>query len=338
MGKAAWAKSVAKVTVALLLAATASFAASVPSFAGVLDEVRKRDALQCGVSEGLEGFSAQNKQKAWEGFDVDFCRAVAAAVLGDPQKVRFVPLSTTKRFEALSSGQIDVLARNTSWTLSRNVILGFDFIGVSYYDGQGFMTRRDNGLSSALQLTNATICVLEGTTSQVNAKRYFEDNKIEVTVKTYEERKALVNDYETNKCDAYSADMSGLASDRKSLSKPDLHVLLPEVISKEPLGPVVRQGDPQWSNINRWVLFLLINAEEAGWSQSGSADAAIVTSSEANKLLGLNDQWPVNVIKAVGNYGEIFARNVGEGSPLGLQRGYNALWSRGGILYAPPMR
>lgn len=318
--------------------AVAGVAALSPATAGTLDDVRQRGVLNCGVSEGLEGFSAQDKAKAWRGFDVDFCRAVAAAVLGDSKKVDFVPLSTTTRFEALKSGKIDLLARNTTWTLSRDVVLGFEFAGVSYYDGQGFMTRRANGLSSALQLARATICLLEGTTSQTNAAQFFAEKKINVTLKTYKDRAELVKDYDANRCDAYSADRSGLASDRLRTSDPEAHMLLPEVISKEPLGPVVRQGDAQWADINRWVLFLLVNAEEAGWARKDAAKAMIVTSDEVNTKLGLDKAWTVNVIAAVGNYGEIFDRNVGAGSRLGLTRGVNALWTRGGILYAPPMR
>lgn len=318
--------------------AVAGVAALSPATAGTLDDVRQRGVLNCGVSEGLEGFSAQDKAKAWRGFDVDFCRAVAAAVLGDSQKVSFVPLSTTTRFEALKSGKIDLLARNTTWTLSRDVVLGFEFAGVSYYDGQGFMTRRANGLSSALQLAQATICLLEGTTSQTNAAQFFAEKKINVTLKTYKDRAELVKDYDANRCDAYSADRSGLASDRLRTSDPEAHMLLPEVISKEPLGPVVRQGDAQWADINRWVLFLLVNAEEVGWARKDAAKAMIVTSDEVNAKLGLDKAWTVNVIAAVGNYGEIFDRNVGAGSRLGLTRGVNALWTRGGILYAPPMR
>lgn len=338
MFKTAWSLSKLLGGALALMTTMTNFAVTSPTLAGTLDEVRKRGVLICGVSEGLKGFSAQNNEKTWGGFDVDFCRAVAAAVIGDPQKVRFAPLSATTRFEALSSGKIDLLARNTTWTLSRDVALGFEFVGVSYYDGQGFMTRRDNGISSALQLAQATICLLEGTTSQANAARYFADNKIDVKFKPYKDRSQLIKDYDAKKCDAYSADMSGLASGRTRLSDPEAHILLPEVISKEPLGPVVRQDDPQWSDINRWVMFLLINAEEVGWTQSLASKAMIETTDKVNAQLGLDKEWAVNVIKAVGNYGEIFARNVGKDSKLGSPRGVNALWTRGGILYAPPMR
>ena len=310
--------------------------------ASTLDDVRKRGKLRCGVSEGLPGFSSQDEDKRWSGFDVDYCRALAAAVLGDPDRNEFVPLSATARFDALATEKIDVLSRNTTWTLERDVVLGFEFVGVSYYDGQGFLTRRSNGVSSALQLVGASVCVLEGTTSETNARRYFADNSVSVTIKPFQVRDELVKAYDAEKCDAYSADASGLASDRQRMSEPDAHMLLPEVISKEPLGPVVRQDDPQWVEIGRWVLYLLINAEEVGWTkaaaESGSNEPPISVSQTVAKKLGLDAQWPTFVIKAVGNYGEIFARNVGEGSPLELSRGVNALWTRGGILYAPPLR
>lgn len=313
-----------------------------PAGAGTLDDVRKRGKLLCGVSEGLPGFSWQGADKRWVGFDVDYCRALAAAVLADPDKIDFVPLSATARFDALTSGKIDVLSRNTTWTLERDVARELEFLGISYYDGQGFMTQRSNGLSSALQLAGATICVLEGTTSEENAKRYFADNKVDVKITAFKGRDQLVEAYGAGKCDAYSADMSGLASDRQRMSAPDDHMLLPEVVSKEPLGPVVRQGDAQWADIGRWVLYLLINAEEAGWTRAAAASAAaeppITIPPPISDKLGLPTDWPVAVIKAVGNYGEIFDRNVGPDSSLAITRGVNALWTRGGILYAPPMR
>lgn len=312
------------------------------AWAGTLDDVRARGALNCGVSEGLIGFSVAGENKQWSGFDVDYCHALAAAVLGDPAKVNFVPLSATTRFDALTSKKIDVLSRNTTWTLGRDVVMGFEFLGVSYYDGQGFLTRRENGLSSALQLTQATICVLAGTTTETNAKKYFADNKVAVTIKPFKDRAELVKAYDAKACDVYSADRSGLASDRLRLAQPDDHMLLPEVISKEPLGPVVRQDDPQWADIGRWVLFLLIDAEEAGWTKAMAADSAkppmIEAAADVDAKLGLSKGWCRRVIAAVGNYGEIFTRNVGEDSKLGLARGVNELWKRGGILYAPPMR
>lgn len=327
---------------ALMIAALVAACVSAEAAASTLDDVRKRGVLRCGVSEGLAGFSSPGPDNRWIGFDVDYCRAMAAAVLGDPEKVEFIPLSATARFDALAGKAIDVLSRNTTWTLERDIVLDLEFVGVSYYDGQGFMTRRSNGLSSALQLVGATICVLDGTTSRKNAERYFTENKVNVTVKAYLTRDELVQAYDREACDAYSADTSGLASDRLRLKGPDEHVLLPEVISKEPLGPVVRQDDWRWVEIARWVLHLLINAEEAGWTQeaaaSGGGSASITVSRAINERLGLDREWPTAVIRAVGNYGEIFSRNVGAQSPLELSRGINALWTAGGILYAPPMR
>ena len=312
------------------------------AMAGTLEEVRKRGMLRCGVSEGLPGFSAQDKDKRWQGFDVDFCRALAAPVFDDPEKIEFVPLSATSRFGALARNEIDVLSRNTTWTLERDVVRDLEFLGVSYYDGQGFMTRRSHGLSSALQMAGVTVCVLAGTTSETNAKRFLAANKQEVAVKSFDGRDDLLKAYDAGQCGAYSADRSGLASNRQRLRKPDDHMLLPEVISKEPLGPVVRQGDPQWADVGRWVLNLLVNAEEVGWTKaaaaSGSGEPPLSVSKEISDKLGLDPDWPVAVVKAVGNYGEIFDRNVGSNSPLDLPRGVNALWTRGGILYAPPMR
>ncbi len=310
--------------------------------ASTLEEVQGRGVLNCGVSEGLKGFSDQNAEKKWTGFDVDYCRAVSAAIFGDPDKVNYVPLSTSNRFEALNDKKIDILARNTTWTLSRDVELQLSFIGTSYYDGQGFMTRETYGLSSALQLAEATICVLEATTSETNATQFFKARNINVNFVKFTDREELIKAYDGGKCEAFSADRSGLASVRSLLSSPVEHILLPEVISKEPLGPVVRSNDTQWINLSRWVLFLLINAEEAGWSQEkaakGELPQSIQISDEVSKKLGLKSGWAVNVIKSTGHYGEIFARNIGEQSPLALTRGVNALWSRGGILYAPPMR
>ncbi|GJM03871.1 MAG: amino acid ABC transporter substrate-binding protein [Rhodomicrobium sp.] len=328
--------------IAYLIVAAFSLLPGSSLMAGTLEDVRARDKLICGVSEGLTGFSEQTEGQGWSGFDVDYCRAVAAAVLGDADKVSYVPLSATARFEALKDKKIDILARNTSWTLKRDVAMKFTFVGTSYYDGQGFMTRRSYGISSALQLSRASICVLEGTTSELNAARYFESRSLSVQFLKFKERGAMVKAYNVEKCDALSADRSGLASDRVGLSQPDEHVLLPEVISKEPLGPVVRQEDLQWSDLTRWVLFLLINAEEWKWTQDAALEGRIPDSlslsEDVTAALGLRSDWPINVIGAVGHYGEIFERNIGRDSPLELTRGVNALWSGGGILFAPPMR
>lgn len=311
-------------------------------FAGTLDDVKARGELICGVSEGLEGFSAPGSDNKWTGFDVDFCRAVATAIFADDAKVKYVPLSAGERFDALSSGKIDLLSRNTTWTLARDVDAGLEFTAVSYFDGQGFITKLDNGLSSALQLDGEKICVLAGTTSVDNAKSFFERGKLKVELVSFDKREDALAAYAKGECLAYSADRSALASQRTKLEKPDDHMLLPEVISKEPLGPVVRQGDPLWSDLVRWTLFLLVNAEEAGWA-SASADKMPESSSLAipqsvSKTLQVDEKWAANVIRAVGNYGEIFERNLGQESALKLERGINALWTQGGILYAPPMR
>lgn len=310
--------------------------------AGTLDTVREAGALRCGVSEGLIGFSAQDADQAWRGFDVDYCRALAAAIFGDGDKVAFVPLGASDRFEALKAGKIDILSRNTTWTLGRDIEAELEFVGVSYYDGQGFMVGVERGLSSALQLDGAKVCILGGTTSVDNAKSYFARNELKVQVVEFEKRDEALAAYQKGDCTAYSADRSALASQRSGLPEPDAHMLLPEVISKEPLGPAVRQDDPAWSELARWVLFLLVNAEEAGWT-SAKADAPPAEFADnalrkAGAKLGLDAGWASDVIRTVGNYGEIFERNVGAESPLKLERGINALWTQGGILYAPPMR
>jgi len=331
--------------VVLALAAMALALLAAPAGAATLDDARKRGAIICGVSEGLLGFSQKGGNGKWSGFDVDFCRAVAAALFADPEKVRYVPLSAEARFEALSSGKIDLLSRNTTWTLSRDARRGLEFVGVTYYDGQGFMLRLDNGLTSALQLGGASICVLSGTTSEANLERFFAVRDIPYTVLTFDRRDDVLAAYEARRCDAYSADRSALASQRLQLKFPDEHTILPEVVSKEPLGPVVREGDAAWADLVQWVLFLLINAEEAGWSSTAkpadmkpAVKALIAAAGTSAAGLGLDKAWAQTVIAKVGNYGEIFQRNIGADSPLEIGRGVNALWTKGGILYAPPMR
>jgi len=279
----------------------------------------------------------------WRGFDVDFCRALAAAIFGSTNKVKYSSLTAEQRFDALTKGEIDVLSRNTTWTMSRDVGQALEFIGVIYYDGQGFMVRREDGLSSALQLSGARVCVLAGTTTQKNAQGYFARHKIQAQVISFDSRAKLLEAYKTRKCDAYSADSSALASERAKLSVSDDHMILPEIISKEPLSPVVRQKDANWADIVRWTLFLLINAEELGVTsasfkaKSEPALLKLLNSSSGEKL-GLKADWAQSVIGQVGNYAEIFARNIGKETSLELDRGLNALWLRGGILYAPPMR
>ncbi len=312
-----------------------------PSFAGTLDDVRARDKLVCGVSEGLGGFSEQDGAGVWQGFDVDFCRAVAAAVLGDTEKVEYVPLSAEARFAALSDGKIDLLSRNSTWTMSRDLDLGLDFPGTSYFDGQGFLIPAIFGAISPLELDGATICVVSGTTTEANATAYFAKAGLNVSFLSFEARPEARAAYAASKCDAYTADRSALAAERATLPTPEDHVILKDVISKEPLGPVTRDGDPQWTSLIRWTLFALIDAEEQGLDTAAmavaGADEAKVMGNPAVKALGLSDDWLVKVLAGVGNYGEIFDRNLGDETPMQLSRGVNALWTQGGILYAPPM-
>lgn len=321
----------------------ATFVLSTAAIAGTtLTEVRQRGHLLCGVSQGLAGFSAEVTGKGWQGFDVDFCRAVAAAVFGDADKITYVPLSAAERFGALRDKKIDLLSRNTTWTMSRDVAGDMEFVGITYFDGQGFLAPVSAGLSSAQQLASGRVCALEGTTTADNAKRYFTQLGLTTEIALFKSRDEALASYAAGKCDAYTADRSALASQRTKLDKPDKHVLLPEVISKEPLGPVVRQGDDNWRDLVQWVLFLLINAEEEVWTAKAAADAKaaprLTVPAKASERLGLENGWARRVIAAVGHYGEIFDRHLGRNSTLKIDRGVNALWTRGGILYVPPMR
>lgn len=317
--------------------------------AQTLDAVKERGHLNCGVNTGLAGFATPNDEGEWEGFDVDYCRALASAIFDDPDAVRYRPLTGQERFTALQSGEIDVLSRNTTWTFTRDVALGFDFVGVNYYDGQGFLVPLALEVESALELGGARICVQAGTTTELNLADYFRSNEMEfetVVIQTVEEGR---RQYLAEACDAYTTDISGLASLRSTLPDPSAHTILPEVVSKEPLGPVVRQGDQQWADIGRWVLNAMIIAEEFEIT-SDNIDYVVANSEspEVRRLLGvegdfgtqmdLTDDWAYRIIHHVGNYGEVFDRNIGRGSPSNLERGLNALWSEGGILFAPPMR
>jgi general L-amino acid transport system substrate-binding protein len=324
------------------------FAGNLPSHAQTLGAVRERGTLNCGVSLGLLGFSSMDEKNAWTGLDVDICRAVAAAVLGDPAKVTFVPLDAATRFTALQSGKIDVLSRNSTWTMSRESSLGLLFAGISYYDGQGFLLRRDAGVDTALQLAGKTVCAQVGTTSELNLSDYFRANDMALKVVALNTAEESRKAYEEGKCDVLTSDVSQLYAERLKLSAPDSHAILPEVISKEPLGPAVRQGDDQWFNLIKWTLYALINAEELG-VKSGIVDDALKSANpDIRRLLGsegglgpqlgLPDDWAARAIRAVGNYGEIYDRNVGTKSMLSIPRGLNALWTRGGIQYAPPVR
>ncbi|HEX2841825.1 amino acid ABC transporter substrate-binding protein [Hyphomicrobium sp.] len=313
---------------------------------GRLQVVRERGKILCGVNTGLLGFSALAQTGEWLGLDADFCRAVAAAVFEDAKKVEFVPVETNERFEALQSGKIDLLARNTTWTMARDVDMGLEFAGVLYFDGQGFMTSDDRGLVSAQQLAGLKICVEAGTTTEQNMAYYFKAHGLEVETQTYPDRKEMLDAYASGKCDAYSGDRSALFSDRASFAEPAKHAVLPEVISKEPLGPVVAGGDRTWSEIVRWTLAGLINAEEVGLDREtaagsgemqGDARRLVDGAAASAEKLGLPKPWLRNVIAATGNYSEIFDANLGKQSPLGMDRGINALWKRGGIQFAPPM-
>jgi len=316
--------------------------------AQTLNAVKDRGALNCGVSEGLYGFSARDKDGNWSGFDVEMCHAIAAAIFGDPSKINYVPLDASRRFEALQSGSIDVLSRNTTWTMSREVDLGLSFAATSYYDGQGFLVRRDMNKETALDLDGTKICVQTGTTTELNLADYFRANKMLYGLVAAPTLESAIKGYDSGQCNVLTADVSALFGIRLSLSKPDEHVILPDVISKEPLGPVVRQGDVQWFNIVKWVQFALVNAEELGVTsknidealKSENPDVKRLVGAEGNygERLGLTNDWAARVIRLVGNYGEIFERNVGVGSALAIPRGINQLWSKGGILYAPPIR
>ncbi len=331
------------------LGVTALFvaSASVATAGETLDAVKAKGFVQCGVSQGLPGFSNPDDQGNWTGLDVDFCRAMAAAVLGDADAVKFTPLSAKVRFTALTSGEIDVLSRNTTWTMSRDTDFG-EFVGVNYYDGQGFMVPKSLGVASATELSGAAVCTNTGTTTELNVADYFRANKMDYTVVAFEKADEVVAAYDAGRCDVYTTDRSGLAAQRTKLSKPDDHMVLPEIISKEPLGPLVRHGDNEWGDIARWSLNCMINAEEMGVSSANVGDMATSSNPGIKRLvgaegdlgskIGLDNAFCGNIIASVGNYAESYDRNVGPDTPLKLERGVNALWSQGGVLYAAPMR
>jgi len=314
-----------------------------------LDAVKAKGFLQCGVTTGLAGFSAPDQKGHWSGLDVDTCRAVAAAVFGDANKVKFTPLTAKERFTALQSGEIDMLSRNTTWTLTRDTNLGLNFAGVNYYDGQGFLVSKNLGVKSAKELDGAAICIQAGTTTELNLADYFRANGMKYTPVTYDKSDESVKGFAAGRCDVLTSDQSQLYALRIKLKDPSSAIVLPEVISKEPLGPVVRNGDEDWLKIVRWSLFAMVNAEEMGVTSKNVDDVRKNTKDPGKqRLLGLigikgqglklSDDWAYNIIKQVGNYGEMFERNVGMDSPLKISRGLNALWSKGGIQYAPPIR
>jgi len=325
------------------LAVAAVFSTAVS--ADTLDDVKKAGVLKCGVSTGLAGFSSADKDGKWTGLDVDVCRAVAAAVLGDATKVKFNPLTAKERFTALQSGEIDMLSRNTTWTLTRDASLGINFAGVSYYDGQGFMVSKKLNVKSVNDLDGAAVCIQAGTTTELNLADYFKANDMKYKAITFDTSDQTIKGFEAGRCDMLTSDQSQLYSLRIKLAKPDEAVVLPEVISKEPLGPVVRQGDDKWFNIVKWSLNAMVNAEELGLSKENIKDMKDSKNPGIQRMiagqgekLGLDDSWSYNIISQVGNYGEVFESNVGSGSPLKIKRGLNSLWNKGGIMYAAPIR
>ena len=316
--------------------------------AQTLAQVKQRGQLICGTNVGLAGFALPDAQGNWTGLDVDYCRAIAAAVLGDAKKVKFVPLDATSRFESLKSGAVDVLVRNTTWTLSRDSSQGLDFEATNYYDGQGFMVRKKMNINSVLELNGASVCVQQGTTTELNLADYFRSNKMKYEVVAFKGNDETVKAYDSGRCDAFTTDASGLAAIRVKLATPDDHVILPEIISKEPLASSVRKGDSQWATVVRWVHFAMVDAEEEGVTSKNVDEMMKSPNPEIRRMLGvegkfgdglgIGNDWVVNIIKQVGNYGEVFDRNVGAGSPLKLARGLNNLWTKGGLQYAPPIR
>lgn len=328
-----------------LIATTSAIAAN----ASTLEDVQERGILQCGVNTGLAGFSFTDSTGKWAGFDVDMCRAVAAAVLGDASAVEYIPLTGKTRFTALAAGEIDFLSRNTTWTYSRDSDLGANFAGTSYYDGQGFLIRASAGMTSATELDGATICIKTGTTTELTLSEYFRANGMTYEPVPIETDAEAQQQYLAQSCDVFTADASALAATRASFSDPENHIILNEIISKEPLGPAVRHGDDQWRDIVGWTLYALIAAEEFGITSENAATIGASTDSpEIKRLLGVEDNlgamnglsatWAQDAISAVGNYGEIFARHLGTDTPIGLERGLNAQWADGGLQYAPPFR
>jgi len=338
-----------KSTLAVLGAATLLGGAGLAHAGATLDAVKSKGYVQCGVSDGLPGFSFTNAKGEYKGIDVDVCRAIAAAVFGDASKVKFSPLTAKERFTALQSGEIDVLSRNTTWTSSRDAAMGLNFTGVTYYDGQGFLVNKALGASSAKELDGATVCIQAGTTTELNLSDYFRANNLKYTPITYDTSDESAKSLESGRCDVLTSDQSQLYAQRIKLAKPDDYVVLPEVISKEPLGPAVRQGDEEWFDIVRWSLLAMVGAEELGLTSANVEEKAKTTKNpdvarmlgaegEYGKDLNLPKDWAVQIVKQVGNYGEVFERNIGSGSPLKIERGLNALWTNGGLQYAPPVR
>jgi general L-amino acid transport system substrate-binding protein len=316
--------------------------------ASTLNAVKARGVLNCGSNTGLAGFGQPDAQGNWTGLDVDFCRAVAAAVFNDPNKVKFVPLSAKDRFTALQSSEVDVLVRNTTWSSSRDTSLGLNFGAINYYDGQGFMVKKALKVASAKELSGASVCVQQGTTTELNLADYFRANRMELKAVTFASADETIKAYDAGRCDAFTTDASGLYAERLRLAKPDDHMVLPEIISKEPLGPVVRHGDDQWFDVVMWTHYAMVTAEELGVtkanvderlkSETPDIKRLLGTEGKHGEALGLTNDWAYRVIKHVGNYGEVFEKNVGQGSPLKIARGLNNLWNKGGLQYAAPIR
>jgi len=333
-----------RVLCALFILAGAGGAAN----AAVLDQVKQKGFVQCGVTQGLPGFSSPDDKGNWTGLDVDLCRALAAAIFDDPTKVRYTPLTAKDRFTALQSGEIDVLSRNTTWTSSRDTSLGLNFTGINYYDGQGFLVRKDKKVASALELSGASVCTQSGTTTELNVADFFRSRNMKYEIVSFTTADETIKAYEAGRCDAFTSDVSQLYSMRLKLANTADHIVLPEVISKEPLGPLVRHGDDQWFDVVKWTLFAMLNAEELNVSQktldeqlkSANPEIKRLLGTEGNfgEQLGLSKDWVTRIVKHVGNYGESFDRNVGTGSQLGIERGLNRLWTKGGLHYAPPIR
>jgi general L-amino acid transport system substrate-binding protein len=340
-------KSVLKLGMAAV--AAVGFSSAAFAQAKTLDAVKARGSVTCGVGTGLAGFGQPDDKGRWNGIDVEFCRALSAAIFGDGEKVTFKPLSAKERFTALQSGEVDLLARNSTWTLSRDSSLGLQFAGVNFYDGQGFMVKKSLGVKSAKELKGASVCVQTGTTTELNLADFFRANKMDYKTVVFEKNDEVVAAYDAGRCDAMTTDASGLYAERLRMKSPDDHIVLPEIISKEPLGPVVRQGDSQWFTLVRWVHNAMLNAEELGVTQANVDQmAATSTNPEVKRLLGkegdfgkalgVENDWVVKILKAVGNYGESYERNVGAASRLKIDRGLNKLWTQGGLQYAPPIR
>lgn len=336
-----------RVALVLSVALAAALPASA-AFSQTLKTVKDRGVLNCGSNVGLAGFGLPDAQGNWTGLDIDFCRAIAAAIFNDPTKVKFVPLTAQARFTALQSGEADILVRNTTWTSSRDTSLGLNFGPANYYDGQGFIVRRSLKVNSALELNDAAVCVQQGTTTELNLADYFRANKMKLKTVAFSNSDETVKAYDAGRCDAFTTDASALYAERLRMARPDDHMVLPEIISKEPLAPAVRHGDDQWFDIMKWVHFAMLNAEEAGItkanvdemlkSENPDIKRLLGTEGSFGEQLGLTKDWAYRIIKHVGNYGEIFEKNVGQGSPMKISRGQNNLWTKGGLQYGPPVR